>query len=221
MSARAAAVAATRERIVEAAAEGFRANWYDDVTMRGVASAAGIALQTVVNHFGTKEALFAAASARTAAEIERERWGVVPGDSDGAIATLVADYERNGEMILRTLAVEERVPVVGPVLALGRQGHQDWVEHVFGAALEGLAGQERRRRLAQLVVATDVYTWKLLRRDKGLSRSQTITAMRELVAALHDPKGVRDDGVPDDDVGRRRDDAASDERRARARAARP
>ncbi len=191
MSARAVAMAATRERIVEAAAEAFRANWYDDVTMRSVASAAGIALQTVVNHFGTKEALFVAASEPTAAEIERKRWAVEPGEHDRAIATLVADYERNGDMILRTLAVEERVPVVGPMLALGRQRHQDWVEHVFGAALKGLDGQERERRLAQLVVVTDVYTWKLLRRDKGLSRSQTITAMRELVAALHDPEGGR------------------------------
>ena len=169
---------------------------YDDVELLGKLvtrgerwPAAGIALQTVVNHFGTKEALFAAASERTAAETERTRWSVEPGDVEGALATLVADYERNGDMILRTLAVEERVPVVRPMLALGRQGHQDWVEHVFGAALKGLNGQERKRRLAQLVVVTDVYTWKLLRRDKGLSRSQTIAAMRELVAALHDPEG--------------------------------
>jgi AcrR family transcriptional regulator len=191
MSARAAAVAATRERILAAAEEAFRANWYDDVTMRGVASAAGIALQTVVNHFGTKEALFAAASERHAEETERTRWSVEPGDVEGALATLVGDYERNGDMILRTLAVEERVPVVRPMLALGRQGHQDWVEHVFGAALEGLDGLERKRRLAQLVVVTDVYAWKLLRRDKRLSRSQTITAMRELVAALRGSEGGR------------------------------
>ena len=62
MSVRAAATQATRERIVEAAAEAFHANWYEDVTMRDVASAAGVALQTVVNHFATKEALFAAAT---------------------------------------------------------------------------------------------------------------------------------------------------------------
>jgi hypothetical protein len=39
------------------------------------------------------------------------------------------------------------------------------------------------------VAATDVYTWKLLRRDKGLSRDQTITAIRELVEALHHQTG--------------------------------
>jgi hypothetical protein len=32
---------------------------------------------------------------------------------------------------------------------------------------------------------TDVYSWKLLRRDKGLDKDQTTIAMCELVAALH------------------------------------
>ena len=35
-----------------------------------------------------------------------------------------------------------------------------------------------------LVVATDVYTWKLLRRDRGLSRDRTEQRMRALVDAL-------------------------------------
>lgn len=189
MSTRAAAAEMTRERIIEAACEAFTASWYDDVTLRGIAADAGVALQTVANHFGTKEELFAAASERTAADIHRARWEVVPGDLEGAITTLVDDYDRNGDATMRILAVEERVPVVVPVIELGRRGHERWVEHVFAAALAGRRGEARTRRLAQLVVATDVYTWKLLRRDKGLDREQTITAMRELVAALHDTDG--------------------------------
>jgi hypothetical protein len=34
-----------------------------------------------------------------------------------------------------------------------------------------------------LVVATDVYAWKLLRRDRGLSRNQTTERVRRLVAS--------------------------------------
>jgi hypothetical protein len=53
-----------------------------------------------------------------------------------------------------------------------------------------MRGAARQRRLAQLVAVTDVYTWKLLRRDKGLSRDQTVLAVRELVEALHNhPRG--------------------------------
>jgi hypothetical protein len=35
-----------------------------------------------------------------------------------------------------------------------------------------------------LVVATDVYTWKLLRRDRGLTRAATEARMLRLVEAL-------------------------------------
>jgi AcrR family transcriptional regulator len=189
VSVREAAAQATRERVLDAAAEAFAAGWYEDVTLRDVARAAGVALQTVVNHFGTKEALYAAATERIHERIAAARTTVTPGDLDGAVAALVADYERTGDYTLRTLALEGRVAVVAPVLAVGRAGHEWWVEHVFAAALDGLSERDRRRRRAQLVAVTDVFTWKLLRRDKGLGVQDTITAMRELVAALHDLKG--------------------------------
>ena len=186
MSARAAAAEATRERIVETAAAAFSEHWYEDVTIRGIARDAGVALQTVRNHYATKEELFVAAAERISESIETVRWGVEADDIDGALSTLMDDYERTGDSTLRMLAVEERVPVVQPHIATGRRKHQEWVTHVFPAALQGLRGAARSRRVAQLVVATDVYCWKLLRRDKGLDREQTLTAMRELVLALHD-----------------------------------
>jgi AcrR family transcriptional regulator len=190
MSVRAEATEATRARIVEAAADAFSDHWYEDVTIRGVAADAGVALQTVRNHFPTKEDLFVAAAERIAASIASVRFAVEPGDIDGALTALLDDYERTGDSVMRLLAVEERVPVVQPHLALGRRGHEAWVEHVFADALKGLRGKAHSRRLAQLVVATDDYCWKLLRRDKGLEREQTITAMRELILALHhDPPG--------------------------------
>ena len=179
----------TRERILQAACEAFVHGWYDDVTLRDIAADAGVALQTLVNHFGNKEALFGAAAEQISDTISTLRRTVAVGDAEGAATTLVDDYEQTGDYTLRTLAIEERVPVVRPVLARGRRGHQEWVEHVFAAALTGLHGVDRKRRVAQLVVVTDVFTWKLLRRDKGLSRDQTITAIRELVEALHTHTG--------------------------------
>lgn len=184
MATRAVAAEATRERILDAACDAFLGSWYDDVTLRDVAAAAEVALQTVVNHFGTKESLYAAALERIGDAVEARRYEVEPGDVAGAVTALVDDYDRTGDFMLRTLAEEERRTVVASGIARGRRGHQDWVEHIFPAALAGLAGATRRRRLAQLVTVTDVYAWKLLRRDKGLSRDQTILAIRELVEAL-------------------------------------
>jgi AcrR family transcriptional regulator len=185
MATRAAAAEATRERILDAASDAFLASWYDDVTLRDVAATADVALQTVVNHFGTKESLYGVAVARISDASEARRYDVAPGDVEGAVAALIDDYDRTGEFTLRMLAEEGRRAVVEPGLARGRRGHQDWVEHVFPAALRSLRGRARQRRLAQLVAVTDVYTWKLLRRDKGLSRDQTVLAVCELVEALH------------------------------------
>lgn len=190
MSARAAATAATRDRILDAAVAAFGSRWYDEVTIREVARDAGVALQTLRNHYPSKEELFTAAAERIHAEIGAAR---EPGASQSigeAVATVVDDYERTGEMNLRMLAVEERVAVVQPVMARGRAGHEAWVARVFADAVAGLRGTARKRRLGQLVVATDVYAWKLLRRDRGLSRDETVRAMSELVAALvnHDGK---------------------------------
>jgi AcrR family transcriptional regulator len=184
MTTRAAAAEATRERIIEAAIDAFSNRWYDQVTLRGIARDAGVALQTIRNHFAGKDELFRAAVERLDERIKSVRFAVEPGDLDGAIETLVDDYERNGDATLRLLAVEPRIPAVRPLMDAGRAGHQAWVERVFGAALTGLRGQVRARRVAELVVVTDVYAWKLLRRDRGLDREQTISAMRELVHAL-------------------------------------
>jgi AcrR family transcriptional regulator len=187
MATRAAALEATRVRILDAACDAFLALSYDDVTLRDVAAAADVALQTVVNHFGTKDSLYGLAVERLSDRIEARRYDVEPGDVEGAAAALIADYDQTGDFTLRMLAEEGRRAAVEPGLARGRRGHQDWVEHVFPAALSGLRGAPRRRRLAQLVAVTDVYTWKLLRRDKGLSRDQTVLAVCELVEALHTP----------------------------------
>lgn len=186
MSTREAAKEATRERIVAAAQEAFMSQWYDEVTLRGIAADAGVALQTVLNHFPTKEQLCAAANERLARSIQAARWTGQVGDLVGALTTLVDDYERTGDSSLRMLAIEERVPVVQPWIALGRQGHEAWVEATLAPTLASLEGRSRARRLAQLVAVTDVYTWRILRRDKGLSRDETIAAMCELVTALQD-----------------------------------
>jgi hypothetical protein len=83
------------------------------------------------------------------------------------------------------LALEDRIPILRPGLDRGRKKHRAWVRRTFAAALSELEGAARQRRLDLLVCATDVYTWKLLRRDRGLSQAQTAKAMRELVEALH------------------------------------
>ena len=46
--------------------------WYDEVTLRDVAEGSGVALQTAVNHFATKEGLLAAMLQDPRAQAESE-----------------------------------------------------------------------------------------------------------------------------------------------------
>jgi AcrR family transcriptional regulator len=174
MDLRAAAAEATHERILTAAAEAFLECWYDEVTIAAVAERAGVSGQTVINHFGGKEQLAAAAYDRQSEQVVTRRYAPRAGDVPALVEAVVDDYETTGDGVIRLLALEERVPSLRPLLAKGREGHRRWVEEMFGEP----------ELVPELVVATDSYTWKLLRRDQGLSRDETLAAMLGIVQAL-------------------------------------
>jgi len=179
-SARADAVAATRTRLVEAAMELFAARRYDEVTITEIARAAGVSHQTLLNHFDSKEGLLLAAAGRFAEHAESQRDRARPGDVAHALRILLDDYEDYGDANARWAAVDSRVPAVAPFLDQARLGHQAWLERKLGDLLPS-SPAERRRTLLALHAATDVYTWKLLRRDLGLSRRATTDVMLQLV----------------------------------------
>lgn len=58
------------------------------------------------------------------------------------------------------------------LLAKARASHQQWLATMSGAGLPP-KGAARRRAVNALHAATDVYTWKLLRRDLRLTRGET------------------------------------------------
>jgi len=185
-SARAEARARTRERILEGAESLYRRGWYDHVTLRDVAVEADVAVQTVVNHFGTKAGLLAAVAETMGARIASRRDEIAPGDAAGGVAMLIGEYEELGDAIVRMIALEDRVEELIPLLAHGRQVHREWVQRVFAEAIPQSPKTERERRTAGFIAATDVLTWKILRREQGLSRRATEIAMRDTVLALYD-----------------------------------
>ena len=184
MVSRAAAVAETGERILDATVELFWEGAGEPMSLDEVARRAGVSVQTVIRRFGGRDGLIAAAADREAERVRRQRAQAPVGDAPGAVRVLVDHYEEMGDRVLRLLAEEERTPGVRDVLDRGRALHREWCARVFAPALEARAGVERDRRLAQLVTVCDVYSWKLLRRDAGLSRRQTELALRELVELL-------------------------------------
>lgn len=183
MRARADAVEATRSRLIQSALKAFSARLYDDVTIASVARDAGVSHQTLLNHFGSKDGLYSAAVEFAAERIGQTRASAIPGDVDSIVAALMDQYEEHGDGNARAAALDERIPAVASMLVRARTYHQEWLAEMFSAHLAA-TGVRRRETLAALHSATDVYTWKLLRRDLGLSRRATSDTMTWTVTAL-------------------------------------
>ncbi len=165
-TARAESAAATGQRIVEAFLKRLGEQWYDEITLDQVADEAGVTVQTIVRRFGGKAGLLDEAI-HAMGRSSKERRATPPGDPERLARNLVDDYERTGDTIIRLLAVEGRHAALHEHLTRARRWHRDWIAGVFADDLEPLGAKARQAALDALVVATDVYTWKLLRRDMG------------------------------------------------------
>jgi hypothetical protein len=106
---------------------------------------------------------------------------VTPGDLDSAVRVTIEDYEAVGDIIMRALMQEERIPALKRVNDRGRAFHRTWVEQSFAPFLSELASAARRQRVDALVAALDLYTWKLVRRDMRRSPQQARNIMLNLV----------------------------------------
>jgi AcrR family transcriptional regulator len=189
MVARAEAARSTETRLLEVALELFTEKPYEDVSLEEVAERAAVTKRTVLRRFGSKEELFVRAMAHGGQEEMRRRDEAAVGDLAAAVANVVASYERWGANRLRLLAQEDRIALVAENVQIGRRYHHEWVKRTFAPLLAGLRGAARKRRLAALTALTDVYTWKLLRRDLGLSQAETERLLAELISTLEgEPK---------------------------------
>jgi AcrR family transcriptional regulator len=138
----------------------------------------------VIRHFSEKEGLFAAAAEWEYERIRHQRDDAPVGDVGAAVRILVDHYEELGDAVLRLLAEEARLPGLRQIADRGRAYHAAWCERVFAPALTGQSGEERAIKLAEFIAVSDVYLWKLLRRDRGLTRLQTERALGELLEPL-------------------------------------
>lgn len=184
MTARADAATATGERILDATEELFWAQPLDRLSLGDVASRAGVTVQTVIRRYGSKDELIQTTIARAVDQVRKQRDEAPVGDLAGAMANLLDHYEQMGERALRLLAEEGNGDAMRAITENGRKLHRRWVERTFEPQLALYSGADRKRRLAQLVAVTDVYMWKLLRLDAGLSRPQVERALIELIDGL-------------------------------------
>jgi AcrR family transcriptional regulator len=183
MSARAEAAAATGERLQEAAWKHFGTRAYEEVRLREIAADAGVTEQTLLARFHSKDAMLVAAYRWWGTREVTRRDAAPVGRFPEAVTNVFDHYEAHGAAILRMLSQEDRIPAVRRLTDRGRDYHRDWVSRVFQPILSGLAPAASERRLAALVIATDVLVWKLLRLDMQLGRAPSERIVLEMIEA--------------------------------------
>jgi AcrR family transcriptional regulator len=182
MSARAKAAAATRERLLAAAWQHFATHHYEDVRLQEIAAEAGVTAQTLHTQFGSKDQLLSAAYVWFGQQEITQRDTAPAGDIKQAIGILFDRYEAHGTAVLRMLSQEDRIPAIALMTEAGRAYHREWAAKTFEPLLRGLRGASRERRLAAIIVATDVLVWKLLRQDMRVDRREAERVVAEMIA---------------------------------------
>jgi AcrR family transcriptional regulator len=181
MKARAETAAATRERILASTRELMLTHSFDAMTIEAIAGGAGTTVRTVLRIFANKEELFAEALHSLG---ELGLAPIVPGDVDAMLSAVYDFYERIGDTVIRWLADEPRIPAMRERLNIGRQHLRLWVAEAFAPALNRRDAAARAQLHDALIVALDVYSWKLLRRDFGLDREAAQAVTRGTIIAL-------------------------------------
>jgi len=180
MRSRGEAASATRAAIVAAVIDCVAEQCSLAITLASVAEHAGVTVKTIHRHFGSREALLDAAWATAYDDVLAERT-TPPDDVDTALRALVEHYEKRGPMMLGLLAEERDDVRARQICDSGRAVHRRWVRDVFGGQLPP---DRRAEYLDALLVATDLYSWKLLRLDCGHSKATVRDRMALTIEAL-------------------------------------
>jgi AcrR family transcriptional regulator len=186
MTARARSTEQTRQRILAATVALHLQRPAARIGLDDIAARAEVSVQTILRHFGSRERLVEAATAQAQQEVREERRTPV-GDVATAVEVLKSHYEARGDSVLVLLAQEDTEAFAAGITAGGKALHRAWVAETFAPYL---TADDDESLLDLLVVATDVYTWKLLRRDRSLSRAATTARITRLVSALLSEPGT-------------------------------
>ena len=169
--------ARTAVRILESAEHLIRRKPLSEVTLSDIADHAEVSVQTVLRHHGSRDGVLMAMGEMLRERISSQRKAVQPGNVEAAVDNVFEHYEREGDLILRVLSEEATSSFAAEAASRGRVFHRAWVEEIFAPVLQA----PDESTYDALVVATDLYTWRLLRRDLGRSKEEVRAVMLGLV----------------------------------------
>ncbi len=185
MTNRAAAVARTRQRIVDATRElhgeqGIAATSWDDIAAR-----AGVGVGTVYRHFPSLDELIPACGEITMRAVALPDPATVPALFEHA----TEPAERIGRLVREAFAIYERAAPelrairreadVHPRVARDRDELEASLSALVDTALEPLDATQHDRAVTRAMV--DLNTWEALR-DQGLGPAESVAAIGDMLA---------------------------------------
>jgi len=184
MSKRAESAAQTECRIFEATTKLWHERPVAEITLEAIAERASVSTRTIIRRYGSKEGLFESCIKKDSSSMETARDKAEVGDVEGAIHYLLMDYETHGDAMIRTLAVESQLEIAHRVLQAGRSQHRQWCGRIFAPFLPDIKDVHYESELTAFVAVTELYLWKLLRRDLEHDLEETQGIFMKLVNGL-------------------------------------
>lgn len=189
MTARAAKMEATRKGVIEAAIALYLERGVDGFTLDELARRSATTVQTILRIHKSRDGLLL----NMADALGRAGVPMKPtpaGDIAAAVAVIFDLYEGIGDMVVQNLAEQRRNRALRALIDNGRRDHRDWIAIVFAPQLATRPGEARETLRQALIVATDLYTWQILRRDNALTRAAAQAVMRAMIEAVANGEAI-------------------------------
>jgi AcrR family transcriptional regulator len=173
--------AQTRDNIINATERLLTNKLLYEIDLKAIAQEAGTTVQTVLRHMESRDGCLLAVVKVVSARIEAQRSNSDYNSIEAIIADLIEHYESEGKLILNFLAQEQKGDsFVSNIIKEGRAYHRNWVKRCFANYLHSHTDSE----IDALVLATDIYSWKLLRLDIGRRRNESQTIITNMVMKI-------------------------------------
>jgi AcrR family transcriptional regulator len=174
----------TKVRIMQSFTDLWNKHSLNEITLEWLAEESGVTTRTILRKFGSKEKLLEETLLYHSPKILETRKKGFDGNIDKALKALLANYESMGDAVIRTIKLESELDIARKIGETGRKVHRDWCKNIFGAHLPPEDSTHYERDLAAFIAATEIYLWKLLRRDLGFSEEECLAVFKRMVDGL-------------------------------------
>jgi len=181
----------TKIEIIKAFGNLWSRHSIKDITLDMVAKEAGVTTKTILRKFESKDGMINESLFYLATEIKGERTLATVGNIDEILKALLSNYEKMGEAAIRTINLESELEIARQIGAKGRALHRDWCIQMFSPYLPNEQSADYEIQLTSFIAATEIYLWKLMRKDLKLSKGQTFSIFKNLVKGLINQNGKR------------------------------